>query len=478
MFCLCATGGWSAPPPEETDAWHLLAQRVEALQFRRFIAEGNAEVRWGTRCVRAQRIEGDMETGWLVATGDVVFTDERGTLHATQTRINLLTREGELSDVRGEVEGIHITADVLRSDGSSLHMQNVTLTTCDRESPHFLLGARSLSLSSALRLRARQVSLSLWGNRYVTLPYLSRRIGGRQPSEPLLPQVGYSRRRGLMLYYTDILPQSGAQVRYGLRVFTRHDPEVRVDISRRLDGTRDDEPLPHLEPAERPAVSFLDTVSTTDWRVPADSRRRQGAFLSLRANSPVEGLQRTDLYLRGVELGYQFSQPAGGGLLETEWRFGWLKESPSLISATRAVALLRWQSGPVALGNQFSTDLTTDARAGAYSGGDSYGWLRAQWGVYWDSGGAIQAGAGLSVATTLGRSPFLFDELETRRDARFRLRFRGHWELDMLGIWDMEHHRWRDWQIALSPPAHCIQPRLLWSYQQRQVQLQVSLVTR
>ena len=173
----------SAPSPSEDDAWRLLARRVEAQQFRHFTAEGDAEVQWGSRRVRAQRIEGDMESGWITATGDVFFADERGTLRASQMRFNLKTREGDLSDVRGEIEGIFITAESLRSDGNMLTMQEVTLTTCDKQTPDFLLSARSLSLSPALRLRARQVSLSAWGHRWVTVPYLSRRIGRREPGE-------------------------------------------------------------------------------------------------------------------------------------------------------------------------------------------------------------------------------------------------------------------------------------------------------
>jgi hypothetical protein len=45
-------------------------------------------------------------------------------------------------------------------------------------------------------------------------------------------------------------------------------------------------------------------------------------------------------------------------------------------------------------------------------------------------------------------------------------------------MWDVERRGWRDWQVAVSPPSHCIQPRILWSYQQRQLQVQLSLVSR
>ncbi len=478
MVCLCVAQGWSAPQPDEAEEWRLLAERVEAVQFRRFVAEGNAEVRWGARRVRAERIEGDLETGWVTATGDVEFTDERGTLHATHLRVNLLTREGELQGVRGQVEGIFITADTIRSDGATLYMQNVTVTTCDKDPPEYLLSAQSLSLSSALRLTTRQASLSLWGRKWVTVPYLSRRVGKRAPGEPLLPQVGYSRRRGLMLYYSDLLPQRWAQVRYAVRIFTRHDPEIRIDLLRRLDGWQDGEPLRHVEPSERPNVSFLETVTTIDWRVTPQRGVRRGAFLSLRANSPVEGLQRTDLYLRGVEIGYQDSQPLLGGLLETEWRIGRLRESPTLVTATRAVGMARWQSPAVPLGRGLFTDVGLDARIGGYTGNARYSWARAQWGLYWDSGSTIRIGAGLSLAADTGNSPFVYDELETRRDARLRVRLNDTWGLDVLGIWDMEHHRWRDWQILVSPPAHCLQPQILWSYQQRQIQVQLSLITR
>lgn len=456
----------------------MLAQRVEALGFSRFVAEGDAEVHWGNRHVRANHIEGDIETGWVIATGDVVFTDERGTLHASQTRFNLKTREGELSDVHGTVEGLIITAQTLRSDGSNLSMHNVTLTTCDKHPPDFLLSAGNLSLSPALRLRARRISLSAWGNRWITVPYLSRRIGRRDPGEPLLPQIGYSRRRGVMLYYSDLVPQSWAQVRYGLRVFTRHDPEIRLDFLRRLDGADNQEPLRHLEPTERPGVSFLEDVNTGGWQSPVETRSKQGAYVSLRANSPVENLLRTDLYLRGAEVGYQYVQPLLRGTLEAEGKLGRLRESPTLVTASRAVALVRWQSPPVTIAERLATDLVLDGRTGVYTGGDTYSWARAQWGVYWDAGAQVQIGAGLSFAVTEGRSSFVFDQLETRREARFRLRVIGPWGIDVLGLWDWEHRRWRDWQVAISPPAHCLQPRLVWSHQQRQLQVQVSLISR
>lgn len=478
LAVLCSNRVLSAASPVQEQEWRLLARRVEAQQFRRFIAEGDAEVQWGARRVQAQRIEGDMESGWITATGGVLFSDERGTLRASQMRFNIKTREGGLSDVHGEIEGVFITAGSLRSDGSTLTMQDVTLTTCDKQPPDLLLSARSLSLTSALRIRARHVSLSAWGNKLITVPYLSRRIGRREPGEPLLPQVGYSRRRGVMLYYGDLLPQGWGQVRYGVRVFTRHDPEIRVDLLRRLDHAGDHEPLRRLEPTERPGVSFLETVSTHDWRASLDSHAKQGAFFSMLANSPVENLQRTDLYLRGAELGYQTVHPLSGGVLETEWRLGRLRESPTLVTANRTLAIVRWQSQTVEIGRKMGADVVLEARAAAYSGSEGYSWIRAQWGVYGDAGDYLQMGAGLSFAATCGRSPFAFDQLETRREARFRLRLGGRWGADVLGMWDIEHHRWRDWQVALTLPAHCVQPRILWSYQQRQLQVQLSLVSR
>jgi len=477
MFVLGWGVVWSAPPRAEPEAWRLVAKRMEAIALHRFIAEGDAEVQWGGRRVRAQRIEGDTESGWITATGDVLFEDEGGKLYASQMRFNLKTREGDLLGVHGAIEGIRITADALRSDGRNLEMQNVTLTTCDKTPPDFLLSARSLSLSSALRIRARQVSLSAWGSKVVSIPYLSRRIGRHEPGEPLIPQVGYSRRRGLMVYCGDLLPQRGVLVGYSLRVFTRHDPEVRIDLLRRLDDTGDQEPLRHLEPTERPGTSFLETISTSGWRTTPQTHSKQGFFLSARANSPVENLRRTDLYLRGGELGYQALHPLGGGTLETEWRLARLRESPTLVTANRAVALIRWQSPALAVGERVATDLILDARAGVYPG-KAYRWARAQWGIYWNANSRLTLGAGLATAITQGSSPFVFDQLETRREARFRLRLTGHWGLDVLGKWDIEKRSWRDWQIALILPAHCIQPQILWSAQQRQLQVQLSLVSR
>lgn len=468
----------SAPPSAEEEAWRLLARRVEAQELQRFVAEGDAEVQWGNRRVQAQRIEGDLQTGWITATGDVLFSDDRGTLRASRIRLNLKTRAGDLFDVQGEIEGVFVTAGELHSDGSTLTMQDVTLTTCDRQPPHFLLSASQLSLSSTLRLRARRVSLSAWGQRWVMVPYLSRRIGKRAPGEPLLPQIGYSRQRGVLLSYGDLLPQRWGQVRYGARLFTRHDPEIRVDLLRRLDDLGDQEPLPHLDPTERSGGSFLETVDSPHWRTSLKTQAKQAVFLSLRANSPVQNLQRTDLYLRGAELGYQTVASWGGGLLETEWKMGRLRESPTLVTATRAVALVRWQSPTVQIGKQLGADVVLDARASAYTGAEGYGWARAQWGVYWEAGERLQAGAGLVLAATNGNSPFVSDRLETRREARFRVRWTAKWGVDVLGIWDIEHHRWRDWQIALAPPAHCILPQVVWSYQQRQIQVRLSLVSR
>lgn len=466
------TAGWA-----QQETWRLQARRLEALGFHRFAAEGDAELQWGNRRVRAQRVDVDTESGWVTATGDVLVEDERGMLYASQIHLNLKTREGELTDARGTIEGILITADTLRSDGKTLEMQNVTLTTCNKNPPDFLVSARSLSLSSALRIRARHVSLSAWGGKLVSVPYLSRRIGRRVPGEPLLPQVGYSRRRGLMLYYGDLLPQRWAQVGYSLRLFTRHDPEIRIDLLRRLDRVGDQEPLRHLEPTDRTGVSFLETTSTHDWRASADTRSKQGVFLFLRSNSPVENLQRTDLYLRGAELGYQTIRSLGGGTLETEWRLGCLRESPTLVTSNRAVALIRWQSAPLEVGARVATDVAVDARAGIYPA-ETYTWVRAQWGLYWNANTSLQIGAGLSLAGTQGTSPFVFDRLETRREARFRLRLVRHWGVDVLGMWDIENHRWRDWQVAITPPAHCVQPQIVWSSQQRQIQVQLSLVSR
>lgn len=475
LWLLCAQ---ARGQPLLEGAWELYAYRVEATGFRRFLAEGDAEIRWGERRLSAQRLEGDLESGWVTAQGGVRLVDERGVLYADEARVNLRTREGEMLSARGAVEGIFITAETLRSDGRTLFMQEVTLTTCPRERPDFLLAARSLSLSPSLRLRARRVSLFVGGRRWVTLPTLDRLIGRREPGEPLVPLLGYSRRRGVMLSFTDQVTSRQSQVRYGVRVFARYPPEIGVDWTRRLDRSGEGEPLRHLEPTERRAASFLETVSASRWRLAPQERARQAVFLSLRANSPVEGLQRTDLYLRGAEVGYQTVSPLGRGQLETEWRLGELHETPTRATARRAVGFVRWQSSPWRLGGRLETDLALEGRAGAYSDEQSYRWVRAQWGIYWGDAERFALGAGLSLAARGGRSPFVFDQLETSREVRFRFRWAANWGVDVLASWDIEHARWRDWQVALSPPAHCLQPRILWSSQQRQIQLQLGLASR
>jgi hypothetical protein len=468
-----------AAVPADQETWRLLAQRLEMVGTQQFVAEGEAEAVWGSRRIRAQRIAGDLDTGWITATGGVLYTDQQTTLRATEARFNLKTREGDLHEAQGEMSGLFVSAESLHSDGRMLTMRKVTLTPCDREPAEVLLSADSISVSPALRLQAREVSLSLWGRKWVTLPYLSRRIGRREPGEPFFPQLGYSRQRGVMLYYGELLPQRWGQMRYGLRLFTRHDPELRIDLLRRLDDEGDQEPLRPLDPTERPGVSFLETVGTRDWRAAVDTVNKRGVFLSLKANTPVENLRRTDLYLRGGELGYQTVASWAGGVVETEWKLGRLRESPTLATANRAVSIVRWQSPVIQLAGNTGADLLLDARVGVYTGARAYGWTRVQWGVYYGSQeDRLRAGAGLSLAVTSGRSPFAFDQLETRREARFRVQLRGRWGVDVLGMWDIEHQRWRDWQVVLSPPAHCIQPLLLWSYQQRQLQIQLSLVSR
>lgn len=459
----------------QEEHWRLLAYRLEAVGVRRILAEGNAEVQLGTRRLLAQRIEVDLESGWIVAEGEVALQDEEGMFTAEFARVNLRTRQGELRSISGEVRGVLFTAQSLQLNGSLLDMRHVVLTTCHRLPAEWRIVAQRLSLNSALRLDARQVALFVGNTRVVSLPRLSRQIGSQ--TETLTPRFGYTARRGARLGYEDLLSFGEVRARYVAAISQRGPIEAQIGVWRRLDASDEYEPIPSLAVEESAPATFLESLSVSSWMGEPGQRAKISAGIALRLNTPVENLQRTDLLRSGAEGVYQILQPWVGGTVQLEGRIGHWREYPTRSEATRIALQLRWQS-PLVRWQALYTDVVVEGRAGRYGRGLHYTWTRLQWGVYWQAAPQVQLGAGLLLAEAFGYSPFAFDSLETTREVRMRLGIRQGWRVDLLARWDLDHRRWYDWQIAFSPSAHCIQPQIAWSSLQRQWRVQLSLVTR
>ena len=157
------------------------------------------------------RLQGSVEAGELEftfedgrvrsveATGDVTIRLEESILTADSISYDFEDRAGELLNGRAVDRGVIFLGGRMTVDGSTYHIEDGGLTTCDRPDPHYLLSAREIEAVAGEEAILTGAALHLYGRRIFSLGHYRRSLRkGRRQMLPL-PMPGYSRLDSLYL---------------------------------------------------------------------------------------------------------------------------------------------------------------------------------------------------------------------------------------------------------------------------------------
>ncbi|MCU0315563.1 MAG: hypothetical protein MUC92_03105 [Fimbriimonadaceae bacterium] len=157
--------------------------------------------------LEAERIVGDKSTEVFTLFGNARLTGQTETLLGEEVEINLRDRTFRFRNGKAALGPERLQAPLtgpvyIRSSGgsgseSSLTLRDGELTTCDQDSPHFNLKAKSLEVIPGDRALLRGVRLQVLGRTIVHIPALA--IPLKEDSRRFLPEVGQSRDEGYFI---------------------------------------------------------------------------------------------------------------------------------------------------------------------------------------------------------------------------------------------------------------------------------------
>ncbi|HSV74372.1 MAG TPA: hypothetical protein VLH79_11490 [Chthonomonadales bacterium] len=162
----------------------------------------------GEYMLAGERLEGDLD-GEIVFTGNPSLTYRGQELRGDLIRFAPRTRAYRIEGLRSGLSSdflqgrllspLYLTASSIAGvRGEPIIGSQGLVTTCDREVPHYVLGAAAIEVEPGRRATLRRAALNLWGHRLLTLPTFvvplderSARLRTRR-----LPNVGRSAEEG------------------------------------------------------------------------------------------------------------------------------------------------------------------------------------------------------------------------------------------------------------------------------------------
>jgi len=181
---------------------------------------GDVELRRGLQSLSSDYLRYEKSTGQVDASGDVTLLDHAGSRFETpETHFNLDTHTGYTGPSRFYLEDAQARGDAERVDFEGpdhTRLTRVRYTTCAPGQDDWFLKIRELKLDTEEDIgTAYHATVNFLGVPVFYLPYLSFPISDQRKSGFLIPQLGYSTKRGAEVaapYYLNLAPDYDATV--------------------------------------------------------------------------------------------------------------------------------------------------------------------------------------------------------------------------------------------------------------------------
>jgi len=461
---LCLLSAWAEPSPQEQAQAQGASEQQGLINYtlsgdriirdgatEKLFAENGSLSRDGLE-IRASRLEFGLESGDVLATGQVRVSQDESLLTGDEAHYNLRKRTGRLSHATALARGIHFSGEEIEVDPKRIAISSGAFTTCDRQRPHYQIRARRLELLGGRRVYASGVSLWFRGKRLLTLPKINQPIPGRgqAPTAGLLPRSGWTRADGGFAGLRYSFPLAGMPGYVETRLTTRRG-------LRFLSGLRKDTKLGEL------ALSANVKEDLTDLPISVD--RIETGLRSI----TLDRLPELSLETRPRALGRYLS---GSALLAA----GRYRELPSGVTAGRLAGSARFATRPLRFG-RLSLVQAVSLRRAFYTKGEAQTAVLSRTGLGIRFSPSVRMEIAWERRTSSGEAPFLFDQIEIPRgltmDALVRLTH--GWRVEMRAWHDAQTNEFRDMDVTVTRRAHCLEYSATWRKARGQFNFQVGL---
>lgn len=167
-----------------------------------YTAEGNAEMREGTRHLTADFVLFNDTTKDAFAEGNVVFQDQEDVVHAERMALNLITKRGTIENGRIFVKkgNFYMSGNEIEKTGESTYIiKQGEFTTCGWDRPTWTFKAKDVDLTVQGYATARSTTFSVLGHKVLYLPWSVFPVKTERQSGILVPEFLLSSRDGMIL---------------------------------------------------------------------------------------------------------------------------------------------------------------------------------------------------------------------------------------------------------------------------------------
>lgn len=360
----------------------------------------------------------------LEVTGEAVRYNLRShAFHAEKARSAIVL------PVRGREVTVFAQSELVESDGTQAQLQRACVTTCEHDRPHYALHVRRATISPARdRVTIRGGAVELYGVRIPLIPKLNKSLGlDDRRNELDLEFPGYSATDGWYYPFTRRFtdPEAALQARVNLRLAQNNIIAGRV-------------------------ITEYTRGGLYAW------------VTGVRRDQRPDDITGRLLYSALPELGARVSRNIGSSVAILEFAGGYYREQ-DLVTRRRATDSaatinLTWDWRAAGSDRKAPLRVGIGVRASLYGGGSSYRTVHLHGGGNWRVGRRANVGLELRHHFIAGHTPFEFDDVDIRTEALGELNtpLFGPWGLSLVGRYDLNERRLRDYDIGFHFRHHCL----------------------
>jgi len=439
--------------------------------------------------LEADDVEGS-PTGDIVVKGGLRLVGPEGILTGRGLTFRAADRTGQVLNAEARRENLLVRAGKIEMlPNQNLRASQASFTTCTEKRPHYHISARELRVSPEGKVRAKQITFWIGGTRILSLPGFEKSF--RRAVENPIPLPSFSKETGIQLRLSnDPISEPATSFDYNILLPLRRTPQGTVSFEHDLGS-----PAENAAPPRTRVLATLDPLRTSletnpallrSVTAPSQTERRTILYALVAANHYVYNRRRTDLRVSrlpevGVSLLNILNRPPleedprsprpqaesvfGRGffrtdnwLLNVEAGLGYFSERPTRAETSRLGARTDATSPLFRFAHPLYVRFGGTGWVNVYGTGRAYSILAPELELNVLLGRSTLLSAAYRYQQEFGKTPFVFDRRDVRKELRLRYGFLGgRWAYDLAVKYDLDRKRAYDTGFSIRRRFDCME---------------------
>ena len=198
------------PLPPEPGFIRFRADNLKIYEDNRVVGKGNVRAQYERYAITSDEAISDPGTNVATFTGNVALSGQGLSVHGKEMSLNLKTRQWRLLAAESAITPENFKVGVLApvfikgkelagTEDNRISVVDGSMTTCDRETPHYVLTAKEVDVYPGVKLIARRVTFYALGHKLISLPAFAIPLNYARSRTNLIPQVGQTAAEGFFI---------------------------------------------------------------------------------------------------------------------------------------------------------------------------------------------------------------------------------------------------------------------------------------